>query len=105
MKKLNMEAAQDIALNALKQYPRANQKVLDSFMKTDEWAAGGKGVVYEFTLYDMTHSKEFKATAHHQQPTGWEKPPEILLTIYVDRTTGETFVRRHVDKYPWEIAA
>ncbi|MBQ9395456.1 MAG: hypothetical protein IJU23_08060 [Proteobacteria bacterium] len=104
MKKLKLEEAQEIALNALKEYPRINTKIIERFMNDNEWSAGGQGNVYQFTLFDMRNAIE-AGSPSKLQPTGWLKEPEPLLTIYVNRSNGETFIRRYVSRYPWEDAA
>lgn len=104
MKKLQLDEAQGIALKALKEYPRVEAKVIELFMKGDDWTAGGKGNMYMFTLFDMSRAEEAEVQGKIR-PTGWKKEPEPLLTIYVNRESGDTFIHRHVPKYPWEEAA
>lgn len=104
MKKLEMEKAQGVALKALREYPRADAEIVESFMKSSKWSAGGKGDLYLFTLFDTSKAVE-AGTAGTTQPAGWIKAPEPLLTIYVDRLSAKTFIHRHVKKYPWEKAA
>lgn len=76
--------------------------VSKDLMHKTKWFTSEDQFTFEFELMDMTDAASEQLAEGEIGLTGWKKPPRHLLTVYVDKKTGNTFIRRFVKKYPWE---
>lgn len=99
----DLNEAVSIAAKAMQEY--TNNSVSHEFMEHSSWLTQEDKFTYKFELMDETNAKAARLSKGQVGHTGWIKPPTHLLTIYIDKQTGETFIRRQVKQYPWEQAA
>lgn len=98
------DEASKIAAEAMRKY--TNGGVSKEFMAKSQWYTEEDKFTFIFSLADLSRAKEATLPKGVKVGlTGWIKPPKPILTIYIDKQTGETFIRRQVKQYPWEQAA
>lgn len=98
-----LKEATAIAAKAMQEYTR--NKVSFEFMDKSEWLSSEDKFTFEFELIDKTNAKPVTLPKGEIGITGWKIPPKHLLTVYVDKLTGSSFIRRYAPIYPWEEAA
>lgn len=96
----NIKEAAIIIAKVMQEY--THNKVNKDFMDKSTWLTSEDRYTFEFELMDMTEAEAFHSPEGQICPTGWKTPSKHLLTVYLDKNNGSTFVRRCVDKYPWE---
>lgn len=94
------KAASEIIARAMQEYTQNN--VSEELMHRTRWLTSEDKFTFEFELMDMTDAESEKLAEGETGLTGWKKSPKHLLTVYVDKKTGNTFIRRFVKTYPWE---
>lgn len=99
----DINEAANIAAKAMQKY--TNNRINHEFMAHSSWLTLEDRFTYKFELIDESKAKAVKLPQNQVGPTGWTKPPKPILTVYIDKQTGETFIRRQTKEYPWEKAA
>lgn len=105
MKKLQNEIIVKKAVSAFKEF--VGEMDVDKMIKNFHWGRTIDKFTYEFWLYDHSMYPEWGAVTGKIEID--DRPEKLkskhILTIYVDRYNGNTFVRRMVKELPWEKTA